>query len=143
LPQLFVATRLAFEPFKLPWYRRVNFVRSIAYLIMVIAVFQVQNEQLLAFWVLSMICVSAIASGLGGLVFADVTAKVVPHYRLGTFWVLRNTIGGVLALIAGYVFKYVLASDITFPYNFGYIFLFGTLLSIGAFVAFGAIREPE
>ncbi|MEZ4607915.1 MAG: MFS transporter [Deinococcales bacterium] len=143
LPQLFVATRLAYEPFKLPWYRRVNFVRSLAYVLMVIAVFRIADPRLLTFSVLAMICVSAIAGGLGGLSFADVTAKVVPHYRLGTFWVLRNTIGGVLALMAGYILRQVLAGDIPFPHNFGYIFLFGTVLSIVSFSLFGSIREPE
>lgn len=31
---------------------------------------------------------------------ADVTAKAVPHYRLGTFWALRNASGGAVGAAA-------------------------------------------
>jgi len=67
---------------------------------------------------------------------------VVPHYRLGTFWVLRNAIGGVLALLSGLVLRRVFDSDLTFPTDFGVVFLLGTVLVGGAYLAFGLVREP-
>ncbi len=144
LPQLFVASRLAHEPFKLPWYRRTSLVRILAYAVMVTVIFAFpQRDVLVMLSVLATIMVVSVAGGISGIPFADVTAKVVPHYRLGTFWVLRNTIGGVLALVAGFLLRAFLASDIAFPRNFGYIFIFGAVLSAVAYLSFCLIREPS
>ncbi len=143
LPQLFVATRLAHVPFKLPLYRRTSTVRVVAFSILTAAVFLAGDRPgLLVPLTLAMILVNSISGGIGGVPFADVTAKVVPHYRLGTFWALRNAIGGVLALAAGWVLRRLLDSDLSFPTDFAFVFLFGTVLSGGAYLAFALVREP-
>lgn len=143
LPQLFVASRLAHEPLKLPWYRRMSTVRVIAYILMVSAIYLFRdNYVLIMLVVLAMIAIISIAGGISGIPFADVTAKVVPHYRLGTFWALRNVIGGVLALTAGILLRTILASDIAFPLNFALIFGIGAGLSAVAYLAFSLMREP-
>jgi hypothetical protein len=143
LPQLFVATRLAHVPFKLPLYRRMSMLRVIALSSLTAAVLLAGDRpNLLVGLTLGMILVHSLAGGIGGVPFADVTAKVVPHYRLGTFWVLRNAIGGVLALLSGLVLRRVLASDLPFPTDFGVLFLFGTILTGGAFLSFALVREP-
>ena len=143
LPQLFMASRLAHEPFKLSWYRRMSFVRVTAYSLMVLAIFVFHERPLLIVGVvLLMIAVVSVAGGMGGISFADVTAKVVPHYRLGTFWVLRNSIGGGLALVAGLLLRRFLQSDVPFPQNFGYLFLVGMVLAGVAYLSFSLVREP-
>jgi len=143
LPQLFVASRLAHEPFKLPWYKRMSLVRICAYALLVLAIFVFRDlPSVIIVVTLSMIAVVSIAGGVSGVPFADITAKVVPHYRLGTFWVLRNVIGGVLALISGVVLRRILASDIPFPVNFALLFGLGAMLAGLAYVAFCAIHEP-
>ena len=143
LPQLFVASRLAHEPFKLPWYRRTSLVRITAYTLMVAAIFAFPDRPgFLMLTVLATIGTVSIAGGISGIPFADVTAKVVPHYRLGTFWALRNTIGGALALLAGLLLRHFLATDVAFPRNFGIIFVFGAALYGAANLAFSLIREP-
>jgi len=143
LPQLFVATRLAHVPFKLPLYRRMSTLRIIALSCLTAAVLLVGNQPLLLIpLTLGMILINSVAGGVGGVPFADVTAKVVPHYRLGTFWVLRNAIGGVLALLSGLVLRRVLDSDLAFPTDFGVLFLLGTVLMGGAYLSFALVREP-
>jgi hypothetical protein len=143
LPQLFVATRLAHVPFKLPLYRRTSTVRVIAFAVLTATVLIAGDRpELLIPLTLAMILVNSVAGGIGGVPFADVTAKVVPHYRLGTFWVLRNAIGGALALLSGLVLRSVLESDLAFPTDFGIVFLFGTVLSGGSYLAFALVREP-
>lgn len=143
LPQLLVASRLAHEPFKLPWYRRTSLVRVVAYAFMVAVVFALPDKPLVVMaTVLAMIAVVSVAGGISGIPFADVTAKVVPHYRLGTFWVLRNTIGGALALLAGFLLRWFLAGDIPFPRNFAYLFAIGAALSAVSYLSFSLIREP-
>ncbi len=143
LPQLFVAHRLAHEPLKMPWYRRMSLVRVSAWSLMTLAVFVLGHRPgLVAVVVLAMIAVNAIAGGVTGVPFADVTAKVVPHYRLGTFWALRNAVGGVLALIAGFLLRHILAGGIPFPQDFGTVFLLGTLLAGVSYLSFSLVREP-
>lgn len=144
LPQLFVASRLGHQPFKMPWYRRFSLIRFLALAVLSAAVFVLPDRPgILALVALSMIVVNAVAGGVTGISFADVTAKVVPHYRLGTFWALRNVIGGVLALLAGLVLRRVFASELPFPVDFGWLFLIGTVLMGISYVSFGLIREPE
>ncbi|HEX7022200.1 MAG TPA: hypothetical protein VF171_05035 [Trueperaceae bacterium] len=143
LPQLFVAGRLAHEPFKLPWYRRMSLVRVGAFLFMALSVFLFGHRpDLVVLVTLGMIGVNAVVGGITGVSFAEVTAKVVPHYRLGTFWALRNAIGGLLALLSGLLLRRMLASDVPFPTNFGYLFLLGSLLTGAAYLCFSLVREP-
>ncbi|MCA9837559.1 MAG: hypothetical protein KC422_11620 [Trueperaceae bacterium] len=144
LPQLFAASRLAHQPFKLPWYRRTSLVRISAYLIMVLSIYAFQGQpHVIMVVVLAVIAVVAVSGGISGIPFADVTAKVVPHYRLGTFWALRNIIGGCLALLSGFTLRRVLASSMPFPQNFATLFSIGAILSGLAYLAFCFIREPE
>lgn len=143
LPQLFVAHRLAHEPLKMPWYRRMSLVRVTAWGLMTAAVFLLGHRPgLVVLVVLAMIAINAVAGGVTGVPFADVTAKVVPHFRLGTFWALRNAVGGVLALIAGVLLRRILASGVPFPQDFGTVFLLGTLLAGVAYLSFSLVREP-
>jgi len=143
LPQLWVASRLAHQPFKLPVYRRASTVRITSFALLTTLVFVASDRpDLLVVATLTALGVNAVAGGIGGVPFADVTAKVVPHYRLGTFWVLRNAIGGVLALIAGWTLSRVLASDLPFPRDFGLVFALGSVLLGSAYLAFALVREP-
>lgn len=143
LPQLWVASRLAHQPFKLPVYRRASTVRITSFALLTTLVFVAGDRpELLIVATLTALGVNAVAGGIGGVPFADVTAKVVPHYRLGTFWVLRNAIGGVLALIAGWTLSRVLASDLAFPRDFGVVFALGSVLLGSAYLAFALVREP-
>ena len=143
LPQLLVAHRLAHEPLKMPWYRRMSLVRVSAWGLMTAAVFLLGHRPgLVVLVVLAMIAINAIAGGVTGVPFADVTAKVVPHFRLGTFWALRNAVGGALALVAGVVLRHILASGVPFPRDFGTVFLLGTVLAGVAYLSFSMVREP-
>jgi hypothetical protein len=144
LPQLFVASRLGHQPFKLPWYRRMSLVRIVAFTLLALAVFLWPDRPLLLIGTtLAMIGVNAVAGGIGGIPFADVTAKVVPHFRLGTFWALRNALGGGLALLSGLLLRRILTSDIAFPQSFGTLFLIGTVLTGIAYLSFSLIIEPR
>ncbi|HZW99371.1 MAG TPA: hypothetical protein VFF10_04860 [Trueperaceae bacterium] len=144
LPQLLVANRLSQESHKLPFYRITSTTRNLAFLAMSMVVLfgSGLDPGLIAAVVVGMVAINATAGGIGGVPFADVTAKVVPHSRLGTFWAARNVIGGLLALGSGLVLRAILDSDISFPRNFGYLFLFGTILASIGNASFSFIREP-
>lgn len=144
LPQLLVANRLSQERYKLPYYRITSTTRNLAFLAMSFVVLFGSGIEpgVVAGVVVAMVAINATAGGVGGVPFADVTAKVVPHSRLGTFWAARNVIGGLLALGSGLVVRAVLESEIAFPRNFGYLFLLGTVLASIGNASFSFIREP-
>lgn len=144
LPQLVVANRLSQERHKLPYYRITSTTRNLAFLAMSLVVLfgSGLSPGLIAGVVVAMVAINATAGGIGGVPFADVTAKVVPHGQLGTFWALRNSVGGVVALGAGWALRAILASDMPFPTNFGLVFLVGTLLCGAAYLVFSLVREP-
>lgn len=144
LPQLFVANRLAQEPLKLRFYHMTSTVRSLALIALTVSVFALSDRHPVALIaiVLVMITINALVGGVGGIPWADVTAKVVPHARLGTFWALRNAVGGLLALGSGLVLRRLLDSDLGFPTNFGFAFLCGTVLLMISYTSFSFVREP-
>ena len=144
LPQLLVANRLSYRPLKLPYYRVTSTVRNAAFFAMtgVVLFAGGLDPGFVALVVVVMVAINAVSSGVGGVPFADVTAKIVPHARLGTFWAVRNVLGGGIALAAGFVLRGILASDIPFPRNFGYIFLCGTVLASIGNASFSLVKEP-
>lgn len=144
LPQLLVANRISHEPLKLRFYHFTSYIRTAAYLLMTLAVFVAGATQpgLVVAIILAMLLINAVAGGIAAVPFADVTAKIVPHSRLGTFWALRNSLGGVLALGAGVVLRNILESDMAFPTNFGLVLLLGTILSTLAYGSFSFVKEP-
>jgi hypothetical protein len=144
LPQLLVANRLSHQPLKLKYYRVTSTVRNAAFFLMtgVVLFAGGLDPGFVALVIVVMVAINAISSGIGGVPFADVTAKIVPHARLGTFWAVRNVLGGSIALAAGFVLREILGSDIPFPRNFGYIFLFGTILATIGNASFSFVKEP-
>jgi hypothetical protein len=143
LPQLFVASRLAHVEYKLPVYRRMTMLRTVALSVMVAsAFFAAEHPVVVVAVMLAMIAINSLAGGIGGVPFADVTAKVVPHYRLGTFWALRNALGGMLALLCGLVLRRVLDAGLEFPTYVGVVFVLGLVLSVAAYSSFSLVREP-
>lgn len=144
IPQLIVANMVAHKTETLPVYHRTSFSRVSSLVVMTIAVFLAgaASNQIIIAIVLGGITLNAIAGGIGGVPFADVTAKIVPHNRLGTFWALRNSIGGALALGAGFLLRYILDSNVAFPTNFGIIFAIGTFISALGYLSFSMVREP-
>ena len=144
LPQLLVANRLSHEPLMLKYYRFTSTSRNLAFFAMSLVVLFGSGLEpaLVAGVVVAMVAINSISSGVGGVPFADITAKIVPHARLGSFWALRNVFGGLLALAGGFTLRRILASDIPFPQNFGYLFLIGTVLASLGNASFSLVREP-
>ncbi len=141
LPQLLVASRLAHKPYKLASYRNMSILRTMAFLLMTASVFLLKDNPWLIAITLLLLAIVAFASGVSSVAFTDVTSKIVPHSRLGSFWVLRNVIGGILALGAGLTLRWLL-SHVIFPQNFAIIFLLGTLFAAAAYFSFCLVDEP-
>lgn len=143
LPQILVAARLRQHPYKLPLYRAAATIRTLSYLWMVAssALLVSTPGWLLASFIFGMV-VNALASGVSGLPFLEVVAKVVPSERRAAFFGTRNLVGGVLAFLAGLGVREVLASPLPFPYNYTLIFALATLTYTLGYALFGKVSEP-
>jgi hypothetical protein len=145
LPQLFVANYLQVMPRKLPIYRAAAVVRVAAMFGLVAALYLLGGHSgliLPAFLILY--AVFMFAGGAGGISFIDVVAKTIPPYRIGSFFGQRLLYGGILAIIAAVVVRWMLrqGSPFGFPHNFIYLFLMGAVVVAAALMCFAVIDEP-
>lgn len=143
LPQLLVASRVRSLPFKLPVYRSAAFVRTSSYLAMVLvaALLADRPTLCLTLFVLAMI-VNALASGISGLPFLEVVSKTVSSERRPRYFGTRNLYGGLMAFGAGLGVRWILGSNLSFPYDYALIFTLGMLAFTFAYWVFGLVDEP-
>ncbi len=144
LPQLWVSGRLQSQPHKLPYYARMMVLRMLGLGLLCVAVFTLHDPG----WLLAALFLAfglyALASGLSGLPFLELISKTVPPRQRGPFFAWRLTLGGIMALGASAVVRWLLTKPgpLAFPYNFGVLFgLSSVLLSVGMSMLL-LIREP-
>lgn len=143
LPQLYVASRARPLTHKLPLYRSAATVRTVTYLIMVAcAAFLTDWPALCLTVFLIAMMINALASGVSGLPWLEVVSKTVPSERRAWFFGTRNLYGGLLAFASGLGVRWILGSDLGFPYNYALIFLLGTLAFTAGYAIFGRVDEP-
>ncbi|MFL5803311.1 MAG: MFS transporter, partial [Roseiflexaceae bacterium] len=79
------------------------------------------------------------------LAFQDVVAKVVPAQRRGSFFGMRQLLGGLLTVaLAGPLVRWLLVEGgpLAFPQNFGVLCLLSLLCYVPSWYAFAVVREP-
>lgn len=143
LPQLLVAARVRSLPYKLPVYRSAAFIRTVSYLsiVLVTAFLAHQPVLCLSLLVLCML-INSLASGVSGLPFFEVVSKTIPTQQRPRFFAVRNLYGGLLAFGAGLFVRWILASDLAFPFNYALIFTLATLAFTFGYWLFGKVDEP-
>jgi hypothetical protein len=143
LPQLLVASQIRHLPRKVVVYGRASVVRTIAYIwIVASTVIFANNHTLLLLAFLVGLSVNALASGASGLPFMEVVAKTIPAQSRAAFWGVRNLYGGLLALAAGFLVRWLLASEISFPYDYTLIFAGGLVAYSIGYNCFARVDEP-
>ncbi|MDO4263167.1 MAG: MFS transporter [Deinococcus sp.] len=143
LPQLYIAARARPLTHKMPLYRSAATVRTVTYLLMVAcAAFLTDWPALcLTVFLLAML-VNALASGVSGLPWLEIVSKTVPPERRAWFFGTRNLYGGLLAFVSGLAVRWILGSELGFPYNYALIFLVGTVAFTAGYAVFGRVEEP-
>ncbi|MBN1179151.1 MAG: MFS transporter [Anaerolineae bacterium] len=143
LPQMFVSAPIQRMERKMPAYTLAAVIRTLAWIALAVGVWLVDDPTtlLVAFFVLY--TTARMSGGLAGLSFFDVTAKTIPVQRRGSLFALRQFLGGVAGLSAGWVIRVVLGHP-QLPFPHGHAVLFGLYcaIMIPALGAFIAIREP-
>ena len=143
LPQIFVSARIQRMQHKMPSYVASAGTRIAAWLLLVAAVWLVDDPLLLLVGFFGLYSTARVASGLGGLAFFDVVAKTIPARRRGSFFTLRQFLGGLLGLGGGWVVKTILNSPaLPFPDGHALLFLLYCAVMAPSILAFALVREP-
>ena len=145
LPQLFVSKWQERHSLKMPLYRKVTVVRTLAWFTW--TVFMLTSKDL-AFVLLVFFVAYAIYSlsgGISGLSFMDVVAKTIPIRRRGSYFGGRLFLGSLLGLGAGLIVGLMLndTNPADFPANVGWISLIGWVAATLGLLAFSAVIEPH
>mgnify|MGYP001819357100 CR=1 FL=1 len=146
VPQMFTAYMIEDRPRKKPyllWIITIRWVSWVILALLTVAFAETQPELVMTVLIL-LFGLFSVAGGMGTVVYADVFSKAIPAQRRGRFTGLRQLLGYVLAIGAGYVVKFILDNPVRFPYpvNYALIFLLSAASLLVAFSGFAMIREP-
>ena len=104
------------------------------------------SEQSLSLLWASVILVSlySFAGGIAVLPFNRIISETILPEKRSSFFGWRLFFGGFMAMIAGFLVKFVLGSDrILWPKNFGVLFLFSFVTLIIAYTAMSMFKFPS
>ncbi|MDF1515812.1 MAG: MFS transporter, partial [Anaerolineae bacterium] len=93
----------------------------------------------------SLLTIHSMGSGLNGLAFIDIVAKVIPTTRRGSFFAQRAFWGGLVALVTGPFIGFLLAesSGIRFPRNVAWLFGGAFVTQVVASGFWLMVKEPS
>jgi MFS family permease len=143
LPQIFVSTHIQRMRRKMPSYVLSAIIRSVAWILLAITVWFVDNPPLLLIGFFVLYTAARLSAGLAGLAFLDVVAKTIPARRRGSFFTTRLLFGSILGLGGGWIVKTVLHHPaLPFPRDHALLFTFYCVAMVPGLVSFMLIREP-
>lgn len=146
VPQMFTAYLIEDRPRKKPYLLAVITVRWVSWALLAFLTYHygATRPGLVLAVLVALFGLFSIAGGMGTVVYADVFSKAIPARRRGRFVGLRQLLGYLMAIGAGYVVKFILDDPARFPFpeNYALIFLQSAILLLVAFTGFASIREP-
>ncbi len=144
LPQVAVAASIQHIRQKVIVYRAVNLIRSSAYGLIVLSclLFAGQPQLLLIAFLIGLMT-NSVASGVSGLPWMETVSKTIPPERRAGFFGTRNLYGGLLTLAAGFTVRALLASPLSFPFDYALIFALGGIFYSIGYRVFGFTEEPQ
>jgi MFS family permease len=144
IPQAFLAPWVARLPKKIVLYRRVAALRLSGVVLMALSAFLFgQNPTLLLAGFLLGLLLNALFTGVSSLPFWEVVAKTTPPEKRAALFSARNLVGGLLAFLAGFLVREVLALPLPFPLPYALLFALGALAFGLGWHLFGLTDEPE
>ncbi len=146
LPQLFVANKLESKPRKKPVLVVAIWVRAAIWLVLgLLAYFCPPGKPTIVLIALLVLLFGfSFAGGVAGIPFTDIWGKALPATLRGRFFGHRQLWGGVMAIGAGYVVKHILGNpSLSFPKNYGLLFLLSFAFIAASYIALSSVREPK
>jgi MFS family permease len=143
LPQFFAAPFIERYRVKIVFYRQNAFLRMVAWVVLIIGMFFIQNSSVMLGLFFACILFIALSDGLSGLPWMIVTSKTIPADRRGMLFAMRNGVGSVVGILGGFVVVYLLAGNfLSFPQNYAILFALATLFFALSYWSFGRTIEP-
>ncbi|GLV48109.1 MFS transporter [Thermus sp. LT1-2-5] len=144
VPQAFLAPYVARFPQKIVLYRKVASLRLLGVVLMALSAFLLGPwpDLLLGGFLLGLL-LNALFTGVSSLPFWEVVAKTVPPKRRAALFSARNLVGGLLAFLAGFGVREILALPLPFPLPYALLFSLGALSFGLGWHLFGQVNEPE
>ncbi len=168
-PQVFVASIAQSRRKVLSIYAASSAFRFLGFVGAGVSVYLIgpDHPRLLMVSVIVGLSINAIAAGVAGVPFLEITSKTVGVGERGAFFAGRRVLGGVLGVLAGLVIAAVLDGDPgagwansafyravesgarvlgltgkTFPYDYGALIIIGGIVTTTGVVAYLFVREP-
>ncbi len=143
LPQLFISGWVQSKPRQLPVYNMVARVRVLSWLLLLAAIWFVQDTTLLLLAFYVTYTIMNLMAGLAGIPFMEVMAKTISPERRGRLFGLRMFLGGLLGLLGSRVVKWALQSSLPYPRNYALLLFIALLVGGGALLIFSLTDEPD
>ncbi len=143
LPQLFISGWVQSKPRQLPVYNMVALVRVLSWLLLLAAIWFVQEATLLLLAFYVTYTIMNLMAGLAGIPFMEVMAKTISPKRRGRLFGLRMFWGGVLGLLGSRVVKWALQSSLPYPRNYALLICIALAWGGLALWVFSLTDEPD
>ncbi len=145
-PQFLVAAGIEYAPKKMLYYTLGAIGRTGSGVALCACVWWFADDRpyLLAWLLLAGFFAMWSSGGIGAISFMDIVTKAIPEESRARLFAWRNVLGGLLAIGAGWVVKWVLSDSSGFSLMSGYLLLLGTTVSLWAvaMAIFIAVKEP-
>jgi len=144
VPQLVVSRFVEGRERKLSFYILSSVLRVGAWVaICVVVLSAAELDKLSVFWIFfGLYVVAGLSSGLGGVPFQDIVAKIIPERKLGKFFSIRVIVGRGGSLISVTIAAFFVLTKVDFPYNYGLLFVCYTVFAAMGTLAFCGVKEP-
>ena len=142
-PQLLVGPRLEHRPLKRPYFVALGGLKLAALAAMIAAMTQLSGRGFgvaLALFYLAYI-VSCVCGGTAYVVLLDITGRMIPPQRVGSFFGMRHFLGGVLSPLLGLLVIQPVLAKAPLPANYLVVMALGALLTAASVTAFALCRE--
>jgi len=129
-PQVFAGALLEHLPRRRPFFVAVTVVRTLAHAVLVGAFWLLWADPgaLSATVFFATYAVCCLTSSAAHVTFMDMTGRLIPPHRIGTFFSIRALLGGVLGVLGGFLVIQPLLGGVDLPVNYMMVAGIGVVL---------------
>jgi len=146
IPQLFIANKLETNPYKKPLLIKAITVRAISWglLALFTLLFAGKYPHLMVWILITLLGLFTFMGGVAAIPFSDIFGKAIPSNLRGRFFGMRGFLGGIVAIFAGIIVRYILKNgSIRFPHNYALIFFLSFVFVSSSYIFLASVKEPK
>ena len=144
IPQLFLSGRISKMPKVLPFSKKMGFLERLPYMflpLLTLLIGEIENQNV--YWLLLLIMIwRGLGSGMSGLPWQEINARVIPISHRARFIGLSRVFGQLTGLLGSLLSIYLLAR-FPYPKNYAIGFMVAIVSLWISFAAYSQNREPE